>query len=252
MSMIWAPLATSLPISPLFKIPFLFVNARCVHVAYTPPNPVPNANETKKYGYSHSMTWFNFVRGLAVAAKGIHWLYAVAESAVIIANRFPSEEGTHVLSTLLRRPSAATDVEFTPAWIAGCALLVTGAAIRLACQRELGRWFTWEMSVKKDQELITTGPYSVVRHPSYTGMIFITAGAILCQFGPGSWMRAAGWTELSGVKVGLLFWFGYTLTIPGMMIFRTVTEDRVLRESFPVQWDSYAKRTPYRLIPYVF
>lgn len=182
----------------------------------------------------------------------MHWLYAIVESAVILANRFPSEQGTHLLSTLLRQPSAATNVELTPAWIAGCALVVTGATIRLACHRKLGRWFTWEMSIKEDQKLVTTGPYSIVRHPSYTGMIFVNTGALLCQFGPGSWMRAARWDEYSGVKVGLLFWYGYALSTVGMMVFRTVTEDRVLRECFQEQWDSYARRTPYRLIPYVF
>ena len=128
-------------------------------------------------------------------------------------------------------------------------LVTAGAGIRVACQRELGRFFTWEKSVKKDQQLITTGSYVIVRHPSYTGMALATAGTLLYYFGPGSWLRQSTLFESSWLMVVVVLWVGYTVALPCVLCFRTFDEDRVLRGHFPKQWDAYAKRVPYRLVP---
>ncbi|KAI0772222.1 hypothetical protein BC629DRAFT_746110 [Irpex lacteus] len=111
----------------------------------------------------------------------------------------------HPLTTTRRRPA----VRVTTEAIIGCILVLTGAGIRLASQRSLGSFFTWEKAVKKDQELITTGPYAVVRHPSYTGMILVTAGTLLCHFGPGAWLRQSSLLEFWWRKV--LWWCGWAI-----------------------------------------
>jgi len=252
--MIWTP-ATTLPISPLVKVPLLFANSWAMKVAYTPPTPVADEKETEKYGYNSGWRHqFNIWRKLAAAARAFHWIHAICESSVIMANPnvFPSTGSADVLSVLVRLPGSASAIRVTPSWLSGTALVCAGALIRYYCYRELGRFFTWEMSLKKDQYLVTTGPYSYVRHPSYTGMLLVTIGTVLYQLSHGSWLYETGWLEVISVKFFVVVWLAYIACVPGMMFYRVFTEDQVLRGEFPAEWEAWAKKTPYRIIPFVF
>lgn len=55
-------------------------------------------------------------------------------------------------------------------WI-GIALLVAGLAFTIAARRHLGGNWSGTVTLKTDHELIRTGPYSLVRHPIYTGLL---------------------------------------------------------------------------------
>ncbi|KAI0685296.1 hypothetical protein BC835DRAFT_1310074 [Cytidiella melzeri] len=243
----------SMHFSSVFKIPLLVVNAACMHIAYTPPNPLPTPAEMQQYGHTANPTLlFKLRRGVFMVGKGVHWLYALCESAVILAYAFPSKNSSFILHSLLLHPESAPDVRLTLPWLAGCVSIVAGVYIRFASQRELGPFFTFEQSVKKDQQLITTGPYAVVRHPAYTGMLLATIGTLLCQSGPGSWFPQSGWYEVPSLKIFAVVWLCYTAGLPCVMLLRTSSEDRVLRRHVPKEWDAYAKRTAYKMIPYVF
>ena len=77
--------------------------------------------------------------------------------------------------------------------------------------------------------MIDTGPYQIVRHPGYLGIIvgFILSAPFLL----GSW-----WAFVpAGVS---------TLTL----IVRTVLEDRTLRNEL-TRYEDYARRVRYRLVP---
>ena len=54
-----------------------------------------------------------------------------------------------------------------------------GGLIRYKCYRALGTMFTFEMSIRKDHMLVTSGPYSIVRHPGYTGIFLVVIGIFL-------------------------------------------------------------------------
>ena len=43
----------------------------------------------------------------------------------------------------------------------------------------MGRLFTVERSIRKDHLRVTSGPYAIVRHPSYTGLLIVYIGMIL-------------------------------------------------------------------------
>jgi protein-S-isoprenylcysteine O-methyltransferase Ste14 len=45
--------------------------------------------------------------------------------------------------------------------------------------RQLGRSYSPELAIKKDQVLVTSGPYSRIRHPMYTVFILFTLGILL-------------------------------------------------------------------------
>lgn len=60
-------------------------------------------------------------------------------------------------------------------------MTVIGASIRKLAYKEMGSQFTFEMSLKKKHRLVTSGVYSWVRHPSYTGLAFFITGSTLCH-----------------------------------------------------------------------
>ena len=124
-----------------------------------------------------------------------------------------------------------------------------GATIRAMCYRELGKYFTYELSIQKDHSLITTGPYSIVRHPSYTGVIINVFVIYLLHGTKGSWVRESG---LMGSMLGKMVVYGfavYTMTFSVALMMRTKEEDKELRLKFGKQWDDWAARVPYSLVP---
>jgi protein-S-isoprenylcysteine O-methyltransferase Ste14 len=84
------------------------------------------------------------------------------------------------------------------------------------------------VETEKGQQVITTGPYAVVRHPMYLGMIIMF---IFTPVALGSW-----WA---------LFPFGL---VPLILMLRIYDEERVLLRDLPGYKD-YCRKTRYRLIP---
>src|SRR5262249_54659966 len=70
----------------------------------------------------------------------------------------------------------------------GVVVVWLGLAIRVWAVATLGRAFRTTVEVDADQPVVDSGPYRWVRHPSYTGLLLITAGAGLAS---GSWLRLA-------------------------------------------------------------
>jgi protein-S-isoprenylcysteine O-methyltransferase Ste14 len=122
------------------------------------------------------------------------------------------------------------------------------------CFRELGRQFTFHLALLEKHALITTGPYSIVRHPSYTAAVIVNIGIILWHTTPGSWLRQ------SGLYMNTIVWVAAFLPaimviggsiILGIMV-RPQIEDELLKKEFGKKWDEWAKRVPYRIIPGVY
>ena len=71
-----------------------------------------------------------------------------------------------VLSTLMRDTDRAQNLGFTPLSLLGLGLVMAGTLLRWKCFQKMGSQFTAELTIHKDHKLITTGPYSFVRHPA--------------------------------------------------------------------------------------
>jgi protein-S-isoprenylcysteine O-methyltransferase Ste14 len=68
----------------------------------------------------------------------------------------------------------------TFAWfLLGLALVVVGLGFSVAARLRLGRNWSGTVTLKKDHELIQSGPYALVRHPIYTGLLLALAGTIV-------------------------------------------------------------------------
>lgn len=112
-------------------------------------------------------------------------------------------------------------------WV-GVVLYIAGGALRLWPVFVLGRRFSGLVAIQPGHTLVTSGPYSVVRHPSYLGLLVLSLG----------WALAFR----SGVGVLLA-----VLTIPPL-IARINAEEALLSSQFGSEYDAYRART-YRLIP---
>jgi protein-S-isoprenylcysteine O-methyltransferase Ste14 len=115
-------------------------------------------------------------------------------------------------------------------WI-GAALLAVGCGLILWSGYSLGRLYSPEVTIQDQHRLITGGAYRIIRHPRYLG-------AIAFAFG-----------------LALLFrsWIGLAACLPvvAILLFRIRDEERLMRQEFVQEWETYASHT-WRLIPRVY
>ncbi|TFK49856.1 hypothetical protein OE88DRAFT_1662551 [Heliocybe sulcata] len=236
----------------LARVPLLFIATAGLHRCLTNPNPpVPDEDLKRFSGYAtfrqKAIIWWP-----SILKYGL-WLGALCESLVLICAHLHYEPYTsEVIATLAPSPSHIPRVRLTTSFIVGTALAVFGSLIRYQCYVTLGKHFTYQLSFRPDQTLVTSGPYSWVRHPSYSAFVVAFTGVCLCWFSEGSWLRECGVlnTVLGKLIVGLSLIGG--LGLDYVCLFRPVNEDAAMRKQFGQQWDEWASRVPYKLIPYVY
>ncbi len=73
----------------------------------------------------------------------------------------------------------ATGVPRTPIFWIGWAIFLTGIFIRMIALKQLGSMYSLNVEIREHHKLITTGIYSLIRHPLYLAYIIDTIGVIL-------------------------------------------------------------------------
>ena len=132
--------------------------------------------------------------------------------------------------------------------------MVLGTWIRLMTYRQLGRFFRAETSIQKDHELIVSGPYSIVRHPGYAGLILVlSVGWLPWHLSKGSWIVESGlWNTMLG-KLLVVIYFCTLNIFPSISgLARMSKEDAALRSQFGKKWDNWAKRVPFSIFPGIY
>jgi protein-S-isoprenylcysteine O-methyltransferase Ste14 len=119
----------------------------------------------------------------------------------------------------------------TVAVVIGIVLIVAGSALRRYCFYALGASFTGVVSVRADQEVIKTGLYRYVRHPSYTAAFLMFTGVGVAL---GSWL-----------SVAVLF-----LSHSYLYGKRVAAEEKALVETLGKAYSDYMSQTK-RFIPFV-
>ena len=117
-------------------------------------------------------------------------------------------------------------------YIIGLILFVLGLIVRWVAIIYLGRFFTVNVAIAEDHQLITTGPYRYVRHPSYTGTFLIFLGYGLCM--------------LNIFSLAAVF-----LPVAAAFLWRMHVEEQALREAFGERYLTYAASTA-RIVPWLF
>jgi len=105
----------------------------------------------------------------------------------------------------------------------GLALCVAGAALAIWSRAILGANWSAQVQIKQGHELIVRGPYALVRHPIYTGLIGLFAGNAVMV---GDWRGV-----IAVAIVTASFWRKYLL------------EERLMTQEFGQAYLDYRKRT---------
>ncbi|KAF9737940.1 hypothetical protein PMIN06_008867 [Paraphaeosphaeria minitans] len=134
------------------------------------------------------------------------------------------------------------------------ALLYAGSYVRFSAYAELGANFTYRLA--KPDQLVTSGLYAYVRHPSYTGLLAVLMAMYSLFF------RQRGLTSCSVPLVNERLveenWIGYAIAVVGFsvpiwlfMVKRVKEEERMMEKEFGQKWREYCKRTK-TFVPFVY
>ena len=113
-------------------------------------------------------------------------------------------------------------------WVAA-SVTTAGMLFTVWARVHLGRNWSGIVTIKHDHELITDGPYAMVRHPIYTGLLVAFIGSAMAR---GEWR---------GVLAVLIAWWA---------LWRKLRlEERWMAERFGRQYEAYCRRVP-ALVPF--
>jgi len=138
------------------------------------------------------------------------------------------------LLLVARVPIAALNKRFLPpgAWCfwVGAGITACGLLFSVWARRHLGSNWSQAVTVKEGHELITSGPYALVRHPIYTGFLLAVAGGAVAR---GEWRGL-----LAVVLVFAALWHKLKL------------EEKWMRAQFREPYEAYARKVA-ALVPYI-
>jgi protein-S-isoprenylcysteine O-methyltransferase Ste14 len=119
----------------------------------------------------------------------------------------------------------------TDPWLQGIGLVIflLGLALAIWARVYIGRNWGMPMTEKVEPELVTTGPYSTIRHPIYSGIILAMAGTTVAVS---------------------LYWLIAVVLLGGYFIYSAAMEERYMAGIFPDAYPRYKQATKM-LIPFV-
>ncbi len=171
--------------------------------------------------------WLLFVAYWAVAAVGAKrsasrrpWRKEIGLRLIVlvlIAAALQSRSLRQVLAETQRFASHSGILGWT-----GVALCLLGFSLAINARRHLGRNWGLPMSRKEQPELVTSGPYALIRHPIYTGLILAMLGSAI------------------GVNV---LWALLLVPVGAYLIYSARREESVMLQLFPEQYAAYRART---------
>ena len=111
---------------------------------------------------------------------------------------------------------------------AGLLMVTAGLALAVWARTHLGRNWSGTVTVKEDHELVRSGPYAIVRHPIYTGLLLAMLGTAIIL---GEWRGLSALCFLSAA-----------------FLLKLRREERFMAESFPDTYPGYRAQVP-ALVP---
>ena len=170
-----------------------------------------------------------------------YWSAAAKTSAPASASESPTSRQVHqlmmygaLLLAFLPLPGLRKRLLLIAPWLGvtiGLTLQVSSALLAVWARQHLGRNWSGAITAKVDHELVRTGPYKLVRHPIYSGMLGMFLGTALVS------------GELHAVLALLIIAVAYWRKIR--------LEEEHLRLYFGAGYDDYRKKS-WALVPGLF
>jgi protein-S-isoprenylcysteine O-methyltransferase Ste14 len=102
-----------------------------------------------------------------------------------------------------------------PVFVAGVLLIFLGSLLRRYCFRTLGKYFTGDVKAAASQPVINTGPYALVRHPSYTAGIMMFSGIGLAL---------GSWVSFLLILIASILTYSYRVSVEERALLSTIGE----------------------------
>lgn len=168
-----------------------------------------------------------------------YWEFADRNTAAAKKSESSLSRGFHVFLTNIALLMEIAPIRglgrFLPATsfvlAVGVAIDAMGLFLAIWARRDLGRYWSGEISIKVEHELIRSGPYRLLRHPIYTGLLTMYIGTAV---------TTGEWLAIVGLAIAV---FAYCRKI-GL-------EEANLRGAFGAEYDAYRRET-WALVPGVF
>ena len=112
--------------------------------------------------------------------------------------------------------------------VAGAGIQAAGLGFAVWARRTLGKNWTGRITTGGSQDLVVRGPYRLVRHPIYTGVLLGILGTAI---------------QIAEVRAVL----GFLMLLVGILV-KLGREEAALREHFGSAYEDYSGRVP-RLLP---
>ena len=180
------------------------------------------------------------MRPLILSAHGYTLAFSIAVALWYIPDRIGSFWWRSSRDPTARKQDHGSFFVLVGAILLGAAIgfglaivcILLGAALRWWAILTLGRYFTFDVAVRPTQAVVQSGPYRLIRHPSYSGLLLSLLGLGLAL---------ANWASL--------------VTLPACaligMLYRVRVEERTLTEALGQPYVDYMRRTK-RFIPFLF
>ncbi|HEX3837948.1 MAG TPA: isoprenylcysteine carboxylmethyltransferase family protein [Steroidobacteraceae bacterium] len=165
----------------------------------------------------------------------LYWIIAAGGAKRSIGTRWQMESGLRLVVLIivviaLRTPQLREALRGAQAYeagsmamgITGVLLCALGVGLAIVARVQLGRNWGMPTTRKEHPELVTAGPYAVIRHPIYTGMLIAMIGSAIGE--------SAFWC-LPLILFGVYF------------IYSARREEKLMTEQFPEQYPAYMART---------
>jgi len=125
-------------------------------------------------------------------------------------------------------------IEYKPEYLtlrtAGLFLYIIFSWVQIWSFKSLGEFYSQEILIYKDHELINKGPYKILRHPQYLAQILVDIGG--------------GLAVMSYLLLPIAL-----IEIP-FLIMRAILEEKLLEKNFKERFAEYKKKTGF-LIPFI-
>jgi protein-S-isoprenylcysteine O-methyltransferase Ste14 len=170
---------------------------------------------------------------------GVYWEVAAKNAAPAKTSESQASRGLHVflanVALLLEIVPIRGLGRFLPAssliMAAGLGVDAMGLFLAIWARRQLGRNWSGEITIKVDHQLIRSGPYRMLRHPIYTGLLAMYAGTAL----------------VTGERLAII-----GLAMAAFAYWRKIQlEEANLNLAFGAEYDAYRRET-WALVPRLF
>jgi protein-S-isoprenylcysteine O-methyltransferase Ste14 len=171
--------------------------------------------------------WLVWLAYWIIAARNVKPLLRQESIGSRLTHLVPLAIGAVLLASA-RLPASWLDDRFLPPsrtiYWTGAIMVAAGLAFMVWARRHLGRNWSDRVALKQEHDLIRTGPYGLVRHPIYSGLLLAILGTAIAF---GQWRDA----------VALMF-------IAVAIWRKSRLEEAYLAEIFPQDYARYRARVP--------